>query len=425
MADSKQPNLPKSGLRTDNLNLIIIFIALGIFATTLPQPQVLGKIPLQHLLKSELHVSRTEMSSFFFMCGLFWYLKPIAGILTDAFPLFKTRRRHYALFSALFAGIAWVGLGFAPHNYQALLIAAIVVNLFMVMLSTVAGAVLVEMGQSTGQVGRLTSIRQVISSVCSLIQGPLGGWLATGSIGLASGVNSVFLFAFIPVVYFTLRESPLTGRNTEAFTNAKGQLRIMFASRTFWWALVFITLYYFAPGFGTMMYYRQNDVLKFDQPHIGYLGSLGGAGGILGALTYGFVVRRLPLGKLLFTGVVIGAITTFFYLAYNSWQSAMVIDFLSGLCGGFAEVALIDLAARATPAGCEGLGYSLILSFRNVALFGADLLGSKLADDYKWSWDRMVLLNGGSTVIVLFLIPLIPAVVRASKDAASAKQSAA
>jgi hypothetical protein len=36
----------------------------------------------------------------------------------------------------------------------------------------------------------------------------------------------------------------------------------------------------------------------------------------------------------------------------------------------------MDLAARATPKGREGLGYSLMLSVRNVALFGADVVGS-------------------------------------------------
>ena len=50
-----------------------IIIVVGIFATTLAQPQVLGKLPLQNLLKNELHVSRTLNASFFFLAGLPWY----------------------------------------------------------------------------------------------------------------------------------------------------------------------------------------------------------------------------------------------------------------------------------------------------------------------------------------------------------------
>jgi hypothetical protein len=83
---------------------------------------------------------------------------------------------------------------------------------------------------------------------------------------------------------------------------------------------------------------------------------------------------------------------------------------------GLAEVALVDLAARATPKGCEGLGYSLILAFRNVALFGADIVGSYLVE-HKWSFSQLVFLNAGTTAIVLVLVPLMPAVLMRSKDA--------
>lgn len=93
----------------------------------------------------------------------------------------------------------------------------------------------------------------------------------------------------------------------------------------------------------------------------------------------------------------------------------MLIESQNGFFSGFAEVVLIDLAARATPKGCEGLGYSLILSFRNVALFGADIVGSYLVD-HKWSFANLVYLNAGTTAIVLVLVPFLPAVLMRSKD---------
>ena len=62
-----------------------LVIVTGVFATTLAQTQVLARLPLQNLLKNELHVDRTTNAAFFFWAGLAWYLKPLAGILTDAF----------------------------------------------------------------------------------------------------------------------------------------------------------------------------------------------------------------------------------------------------------------------------------------------------------------------------------------------------
>ncbi len=47
-----------------------------------------------------------------------------------------------------------------------------------------------------------------------------------------------------------------------------------------------------------------------------------------------------------------------------------------------AECALIDLAIRVTPKRSEGLGFSLMMSVRNLALFGSDIFGSWLLDKY-------------------------------------------
>ena len=64
-----------------HLGLVIVF---GIFATTLPQPGALARLPLQFLLKNQVGVTREQMAAFFFWCGLAWYLKPFAGILLNS-----------------------------------------------------------------------------------------------------------------------------------------------------------------------------------------------------------------------------------------------------------------------------------------------------------------------------------------------------
>jgi hypothetical protein len=94
----------------------------------------------------------------------------------------------------------------------------------------------------------------------------------------------------------------------------------------------------------------------------------------------------------------------------------VLIESQNGFFFGLAEVALIDLAARSTPKGCEGLGYSLILSIRNIALFGADVVGSYLAD-HQWPFAHLVFLNAGTTAIVLVLLPFLPSALMRSKDA--------
>jgi hypothetical protein len=56
-----------------------------------------------------------------------------------------------------------------------------------------------------------------------------------------------------------------------------------------------------------------------------------------------------------------------------------------------------------------------MLSIRKVALFGADIVGSNLAD-HKWPFASLVYLNAGTTAIVLVLLPFMPAALMHTKD---------
>ena len=148
------------------LRYAALVIVAGVLTTTLAQPQVLARLPLQNLLKNELHVDRTANAAFFFWAGLTWYLKPFAGILTDAFPLFGSRRKSYILISATLAALSWLALIVTPHDYRKLLFVVIVINTFMVVASTVVGGYMVETAQANSGSGRLTAIRQFVQQAC-------------------------------------------------------------------------------------------------------------------------------------------------------------------------------------------------------------------------------------------------------------------
>ena len=99
---------PRSGNQAF-LNAAIL-IVVGVIATTLAQPQVMARLPISNLLKNELHLERSATAAFFFWAGLPWYFKPVAGVLTDAFPLFGSRRKSYMVICTLLAVAAWAGL---------------------------------------------------------------------------------------------------------------------------------------------------------------------------------------------------------------------------------------------------------------------------------------------------------------------------
>jgi MFS family permease len=410
--------VPRTKVENGNLLPLALIIIFGIFASTMPQPQALGKLPLQFLLKNDVQVTREQMAAFFFWCGLAWYLKPIAGILTDAFPFFGTRRRHYLLFSSALTALSWIGMGFLPHTYGSLLLGAMIVNLFMVMASTVTGAYLVEAGQRMSATGRLTALRMLVYNFCTLIQGPLGGLLATLGFTWATTANAALALSIFPIAYIYLKEQRAAqNRRSIVFENAGQQLKTIMGSKSLWIALLFIGLFYFSPGFTTPLFYMQTDELHFSKQAIGNLGVFSGAFAILAAILYSQLIKRFQIRVLLLVAIAASACGTLFYLFYSSWIPAVLIECQNGLFFGLAEIAILDLAARATPKGCEGLGYSLMLSIRNVALFGADVVGSYLAD-HKWSFASLVYMNAGTTAAVLILLPLLPAALMQSKDAA-------
>jgi MFS family permease len=417
MAETAAPVSPTTGIRAGNLVALSLIIVFGVFASTMPQPEGLGRLPLQFLLKNDMNVTREQMSEFFFWCGLAWYLKPFAGILTDAFPFFGTRRRHYLLFSSALTALCWIGMSFIPHTYKALLFGAMFLNVFMVMSSTVTGAFLVEAGQRMGATGRLTALRMVTFYFCGLVGGPAGGFLATAGFIWATRANAVLALTIFPIVYLFLKEKRAPERNGAAvLENARKQLRTIVGSRNLWITLLFIGLFYFSPGFGTPLFYRQTDELHFSKQAIGNLGVFSAASAILAAIIYSQLIKRVKIRFLLVISIALNALGTLLYLFYSDYAHAVLIDSQNGFLFALAEITLIDLAARSTPKGCEGLGYSLIISILNVALFGADVVGSYLADHH-WAFAHLVYLSSGTTAIVLIFLPFLPAALMGSNDA--------
>ena len=394
-----------------------IVIVVGVLATTLAQTDALARLPLQNLLKNELHLDRSASAAFFFWAGLAWYLKPLAGIVTDAFPLFGSRRKAYLLAGATLATAAWLVMMVTPHDEGDLLLVAIVLNAFLVVCSTVIGGYMVETAQAIAGSGRLTAIRQFVQQVCSIIIGPAAGYLAGIAFGWTALACGGVMALLVPVTVLFLHERRQRVAARDVFANARAQLGIIATARTMWGAAALMALFYIAPGFGTAMFYRQQNELHMDTHMQGYLGLIAGVCGVAAAIGYGALCRRLNLRTLLVVCMTLGTAANLGYLFYSSWHRAQVIDGLNGFGYTLAELALMDLAVRATPAGSEGLGFALMVSVRNFALFGTDWFGSTLLDTYHVPFDWLVLANSMTTALTVPLVFLLPSLIVGRRDA--------
>ena len=97
-------------------------------------------------------------------------------------------------------------------------------------------------------------------------------------------------------------------------------------------------------------------------------------------------------------------------------MAAIVVESENGLIATFVTLALMDLAARATPSGSEALGFALMMSVLNVAQSLSDVFGSWLMDQHHVSFLKLVWLNAGTTALVLFVIPLLPSTLIERRD---------
>jgi hypothetical protein len=402
-----------------------IFIVVGILSTTLAQPQLLGRIPIQNLLKNELHADRAANAAFFFWIGLAWYFKPFAGILTDSFPLFGSRRRSYILIAGSMATLGWAALAFTPHVYGKLLAVTMVLDAFMVLVSTVVGGYLVETAQAIAGSGRLTSLRMIVDQSCFIINGPAAGFLASIPFVWTTGACGGIMFLIVPATIFFLHERERRIAPSELLGNARKQLVKIGTAKTMWAAAGLMALFYIAPGISTAIFYKQQNDLHMNTEAQGMLTLLSGIGGVLAALGYSFLCRRLNLRQLLMGCMTFATFANLGYLFYSSVGRARMIESFNGFGYTLAELALMDLAIRATPAGSEGLGYSIMMSVRNLALFGTDWIGSKMMDAFHVQFNSLVLSNAATTLITVPLVLLLPRMIVGHRDAELYEEPAA
>lgn len=112
----------------------------------------------------------------------------------------------------------------------------------------------------------------------------------------------------------------------------------------------------------------------------------------------------------------LGALGALPFLALHSHLSAIVICFVYWLGMILADVASLDLAARATPKGVEAMGYALMISFWNIGIAVSDVTGSWMYEHWKVPFSGLVWVNAGTTAAVLLVVPFLPGRLMSRKE---------
>jgi hypothetical protein len=232
---------------------------------------------------------------------------------------------------------------------------------------------------------------------------------------LVAGINAMLALSVAPVAAKWLHE-PRGEEIGRPFASAGSQLSSLLKSKAFLWATAFTILVYFAPGFGTVMFYRQKQEFLFTDQTIGFLRSAYPIGAVLSAVLYLAICRRIELRPLLIVGLLTNALANFLMLLYSKDVTAdFLIEGANGLFSTISAIALLDLVSRSIPRGSEAFGISLILSLEWFASHFGDVVGSYLRDRGV-TFAELVWINSITTGSVLLLLKFIPLALLRAKD---------
>jgi len=379
--------------------------------------------PITIVLK-ERGLSAAQVAAFFAITTTPWLVKPVYGLLSDFVPIFGRRRKSYLLLTCALASAAGFTLATSvEHTYWALATLFTLMALGLAFNDVITDALMVEHGRPRGLTGAFQSVQWAAITLASVGVGVMGGHFAgQRNLHAAFALAACFPLVSFTMVLFFIREAPARA-DREAFRQTWEAIRGALTHRDMWMVAGFILFWTFSPSFGPALVYYQTDVLKFSQQFIGNLVAVQALSGVVGALIYAPLSRRVPLRTLIVFAIGFAVAGTLAYLAYRGPVSALIIEALFGAIAMTTQLAFLDLAAKGCPRRVEGTFFALLMSVYNGGTQGSQVAGGYLYD--RLGYTPLVLVSATMTALAWALVPFvridrIEAAARAEIDAVTA-----
>jgi MFS family permease len=347
-----------------------------------------------------------QVATFFAVTGIPWLVKPLYGLVSDFLPLWGRRRKTYLLVTSAVATVAGLALGtLALHGYGWLVALFTVMGLGLAFTDVMVDAVMVENGKALGLTGPFQAVQWAAIYAASVGVGLVGGYLAarrnlSGAFLLAA---SFPLVSFV-MALFVIRE-PRAPANRAVAAATVAAIREALGRRELWIVAGFIFFWIFSPSFGPALLFYQTDALGFSQELIGGLSAVTALGSIAGAVCYAPLSRRVPLRRLIVGAIGLTVVGTLAYLGYRGVWSAVAIEVVYGVTAMVAQLAFLDLAAKACPARVEATFFALLMSVYNGGQELSQVTGGYLYDALGFT--PLVLISAALTAFGWALVPLI------------------
>ncbi|OGZ20471.1 MAG: hypothetical protein A2654_03075 [Candidatus Nealsonbacteria bacterium RIFCSPHIGHO2_01_FULL_43_31] len=371
------------------LRLSLTFAAIYFFSTN--GMASLPGLAVSYLLKDVLKMTASQASYFGAVTLLGWVIKPLWGMISDALPLFGYRRKSYLILTSLVASAVWFMLGQVENYTIALLLTVFTLsNFFYAFNDVVCDGLMVQTGKPHNLTGKFQSWQWGAVYVAQIFTSLAGGWVATNLKNQTIfSINAVFPLMVLALVLFFVKEEKAE-KNSAHWKTSVSALKEAGRDKVLWFVAFFIFFWNFSPSYGTPFFYYANDVLKFEKMFFGYVGAVGSATSVLGAMLFSRYSAKVPMKKLIYCSIVIAVITNLSDLIYftpfilnHLWRAKVMYIITAGtmsILGTFITLAMMNLAAVICPKYSEGTVFAALMSVWNLGNMGSSAFGGYMFD---------------------------------------------
>lgn len=374
----------------------------------------LPSLSVSFLLKDVLKMTAEQASYFGAVTIVGWAIKPLWGIISDAFPLFGLRRKSYLLVTTVGAALVWAILGFINHySVGTLIVLFSLSSVFYSFMDVLCDALMVETGQPYKLTGRFQSVQWTAVYVASILTGLAGGYVA--ELWAPQSVfilNAAFPLIILVVVLLFLHEAKAKDDRAAVRTRL-AIVKKKFTEKQTWLLSFFIFFVAFSPSFGAPFFYYSVDTLKFTALFLGAVGSIAAAASAAGAIFFGKLSARFTMRSIMKVLLVFFTFATLFDLVYFFPYVAQHLTFarylygltgaVNGFMGAFIFLTILNSAALAAPKGAEGTTFATLTAFWNVGLIGSSAIGGYLFG--RIGLQPLIIISAVFTLLALFLLP--------------------
>jgi MFS family permease len=338
-------------------------------------------ISTSFMLKNQLHAPATQVAVFRFVTAIPLFFSFAFGFIRDLWNPFGLRDRGYFLIFGPITAVIFLWMAFSKLSYSGLVVGLLLVMFASRFVAAAYQGLLALVGQEKLMSGRLSALWQIVANVPYLLGAVAAGWIAehlrpSQTFMLLAALCAAFalLSLWRPAGVFRHAYDQPLARGSDFV----GDLKRLFRHRAVYPAVLLIFLFQFAPGSNTpLQFYLTNHLHASDEVYGGFQAIFAGAF-IPVYFLYGWLCKRVSLGKLLFWGIIISIPQMVPLLFIDSARSALLWAAPIGAMGGIVAAAIFDLAMRACPPGMQGALMMLVEAGNQLSLRGGDYVGSKI-----------------------------------------------